>query len=126
MELLAVFLGGGLGSVSRYALGKIVNEAWPTLFPLGTLAVNALGCLVIGFLYALFDKQLAPSGMRLFLMTGFLGGFTTFSTFGLESVTLARSGDMPIALLNILISIILGLGLVILGMLAAGLLFKNR
>ncbi len=126
MELLAVFLGGGLGSVSRYALGKVVNEAWPNLFPLGTLAVNALGCLVIGFLYALFDKQLAPSGMRLFLMTGFLGGFTTFSTFGLESVTLARSGDMPIALLNILISIILGLGLVILGMLAAGLLFKNR
>ena len=126
MELLAVFLGGGLGSVSRYALGRVVNEAWPNLFPLGTLAVNALGCFLIGLLYTLFEKHHIPPGMRLFLITGFLGGFTTFSTFGLESVTLARNGEVSLSLLNILISIVLGPGLVILGMLTAGLILKNR
>lgn len=126
MEALAVFLGGGVGSLSRYLLSKYVNGAASTLFPLGTFAVNALGCFAIGFLFTAFEERLAPPELRLLLVTGFLGGFTTFSSFGLETVNLAKGGETFLSLVNVAASVVAGLALVIAGMAVAGLLFKRK
>lgn len=120
MGILYVFLGGGAGSVCRYVLGKCIADSLPTRFPLGTICVNCLGCLAIGFLTVLFDRIHASPGTRLLLATGFLGGFTTFSTFNLESVLLLRESDYSSAILNIVLSLALGLLCVAAGMLIAG------
>ncbi len=120
MGMLYVFLGGGAGSVCRYILGRFIAEGASTRFPLGTFCVNCVGCLLIGFLSVLFGRVNASQGTRLLLVTGFLGGFTTFSTFNLESVLLLRESDYSNALLNIVLSLALGLLFVAVGMLAAG------
>lgn len=126
MGVLAVFLGGGAGSVSRFLLSKFVNDHANVLFPVGTLAVNAAGCLAIGFLFSFFGKIMVPSETRLLLITGFLGGFTTFSSFGLESINLFRQNGINPALLNIVLNLVLGLIFVLAGMGLAGLLFRQR
>ena len=126
MGILAVFIGGGAGSVSRYLLGRFINDHGNILFPLGTLAVNITGCLIIGFLFSLFGKVLVPSETRLLLITGFLGGFTTFSSFGLETVNLLKENGTVPALLNISLNVIIGLVFVLVGMALAGLLLGNR
>lgn len=120
MGFLYVFLGGGAGSVCRYILGKIIIDNVTTRFPLGTVCVNCLGCLAIGFLTVLFDRINASSGTRLLFATGFLGGFTTFSTFNLESVLLLRESNYSNAVLNIVLSLALGLLCVAAGMFIAG------
>jgi len=91
--LLMVFLGGGLGSVLRYAISKYLNQL-PFQVPLGTLTVNILGSLLLGFFLgiALKGGQLS-NNMILFLATGFCGGFTTFSTFAFENQELLKAGD---------------------------------
>jgi CrcB protein len=108
--------GGALGSVLRYALHTSVQRAWGGNFPLGTLAVNLIGCLFIGVLAALFG---GPIHLReeygLGLGVGLLGGFTTFSTFGLESFLLMTAGQFVLAMLNILLSCGIGLLAVWLG-----------
>jgi CrcB protein len=80
-SILLVGLGGGAGSILRYLCSRWLN----TNFPYGTLVINILGCLVIGILWGLFTRQVDEQ-KRLLLVTGFCGGFTTFSTFGFESV----------------------------------------
>ena len=93
VRLLLIGAGGFLGAVGRYLLGGAVQRlGGATAFPWGTLAVNVLGCLAIGALYGIAEARDVGSGARLFLATGVLGGFTTFSTFGLETVALARDG----------------------------------
>ena len=118
--LFAVGCGGFLGAIARYLLGgwlqsfAISGTTRTAAFPWGTLAVNVLGCLVIG----LFAGQITrvPETWRLFLVTGLLGGLTTFSTFGIDSVQLAR-GEMPLlGLANVAAHLVLGLGAVALGM----------
>lgn len=126
MGLLAVFFGGGMGSLSRYLLSKFVNDHTNVLFPVGTLAVNITGCLIIGFLFSTFGKIVVPSETRLLLITGFLGGFTTFSSFGLESVNLLKENGAFPALLNIALNLVIGLAFVLLGMGLATLLFRER
>ena len=115
--LLLVGVGGFVGSVARYLLGAWVHATLPRLaFPVGTLAVNALGCFVIGILAALFEaKQLASPGVRLFVMVGLLGGFTTFSSFAAETLALANDTLFAKALLNIAAQVLLGLAAVWLG-----------
>ena len=87
INLLLIAVGGAAGSVLRYGVQKAFNAA----FPLGTLSVNILGCFVIGWLWAVTAKGLSES-MRLLLMTGFCGGFTTFSAFTFESVQMMTAG----------------------------------
>ena len=107
---LAVGLGGLLGSLARYKLGGLVlhhTSSWR--FPLSTFAVNLLGCALVGVLAGIAEHRhgLSPTA-RLFLITGFCGGFTTFSAFGLETVYLLRRHETPWALANVVASVALG------------------
>ena len=116
--------GGAAGSVARYLLSGWLQSKAGISFPWGTLGVNVLGCLCIGFLgAALSGPLLLPPGYRLFLIVGVLGGFTTFSAFGWETLALAREGQMRLALLNIGLSNVLGLTAAWSGMAAARKLF---
>lgn len=110
MNLLYIALGGALGSVCRYGLSVWVQDILPGRFPLGTLSVNILGALVIGFLYGLFVSQgLLDEKLRFLLFVGFLGGFTTYSSFALENLVLVQSGAWMTAAAYILATNILGL-----------------
>jgi len=114
---LWVGIGGFLGSAARYGIAM----AWPApagRFPWATFAVNAAGCLAIGLVAGLWARN--PhwhADLRLLLATGVLGGFTTFSAFGLEAVTLLRSGNVAIAAAYVAGSVVLGLGAAAAGML---------
>jgi CrcB protein len=113
---LLVGLGGSLGAAARYLVGGLVYRFLPATFPYATLFINVTGCLGIGFLAVLVEERLVLGpGARLFWMIGVLGGYTTFSTFGYETVTLAREGSQGAALLNIAGHVVLGLVSVWLG-----------
>jgi len=116
VKWILLFLGGGLGASLRFALAAWVEERAPVPFPWGTLAVNGLGCFAIGLLATLADEHhvIQPAG-RLFLVAGLLGGFTTFSTFGLETWELIEDRAFWTALANVVGSVGVGLLAVILG-----------
>jgi CrcB protein len=117
----AVAIGGALGSVARHAVNRMVHQEWPLLrFPLATVIVNIVGCCVIGVLAGLVATGRLPMrpNWREFVFVGILGGFTTFSTFGLETITLVRSGDGSQALLNVLLHVVCGLAAVYVGLVA--------
>jgi fluoride exporter len=119
---LLIFLGSGLGGVLRYALGGAIQRWHNGPFPLGTLAVNVLGCFAIGLLAGLFAGGWpVRDEHRLALTVGLLGGFTTFSAFGLETHALIRDGHAPHAALNVALHIAAGLAAVYLGHRAAAL-----
>lgn len=117
-ELFLVGLGGFLGAAARYQCGVWMTSAVRSQrLPWGTLAVNLTGCLLIGLLAGLAEKRAWPGDtMRLFLVTGILGGYTTFSAFGLETVNLLRNGHAPAALGYAAASLAGGLAAVWLGM----------
>jgi CrcB protein len=117
-SIMLVGLGGFIGSVARYKLGGLVlHLAAQERFPYSTFAVNILGCLVIGLLAGLTERyELFGSGTRLFLFTGLLGGFTTFSAFGLDAMLLVRRGELLVAALYAGASVILGITAVWLGL----------
>lgn len=125
-NLLILGLGGFFGAISRYMLSEYVQNLFKqTAFPYGTLAVNILGCFVLGLLtHAAGAKGLLDAQTRLFLMVGFVGAFTTFSTFSLESASLFQSGQNAAGLLNILSSNLLGLVFVFIGQSVASQLWK--
>ena len=106
-----IFLGGGLGSVARYLLGVALPAR---TFPLGTLLANLIGCLLIGYLAQTLARDNAA--LRALCITGFCGGFTTFSTFSAEALGLLRSAAYLEAALYILLSVALGLGASLLGL----------
>jgi CrcB protein len=109
-DLLLVGSGGFLGAVARYALSQAIPPTGTQRFPLATLVVNVTGCLAIGLLAGLSERSAAMSpATRLFLMTGLLGGYTTFSAFALETHTLARGQWWWAATLNVAAQIVLGL-----------------
>ncbi len=116
MKALIVGAGGFLGAITRYGLSGFVHRFASGLFPFGTLVVNLMGCFLIGGLMSLVeDRQLLAPGTRLFLAIGFLGSFTTFSTFSYETLELMRHGSMRLAAWNIGGSVILGLAAVAAG-----------
>jgi CrcB protein len=128
--VLAVAAGSAAGGVARYLLSGAVHHRISTTFPLGTLLVNVLGCLALGFIMqiALDAGELSPS-TRALLTTGFCGGFTTFSTFSWETIALIEEGSLRRAALNAGGSVLLGLGAIwlgtITGKLVLGLLRKG-
>ena len=107
--ILAVGMGSFIGGVFRYLLSLMIQARVAAHFPLHTLAVNVTGCFLIGIVFGLFDKGQMPEGWRLFLATGVLGGFTTFSAFSHETFALLRDGHSCHALLYVLASVTLGL-----------------
>jgi CrcB protein len=92
-ELIVVFIGSGLGGLVRFSLGKWVDSWHNTHFPFGTFIVNFFACLLLGFVIGLADhKQILSPTARMFLAVGFCGGFSTFSTFSNETLTLLQNG----------------------------------
>lgn len=119
-QLLAIACGGAIGALLRYWAANAVNTRMGTGFPFGTLTVNVLGSLVIGFLYIwLLDRMSSGPALRAFLMIGLLGAFTTFSTFSIETLNLLESGQLARALLNVLVSVTVCVAAAGLGVLTA-------
>jgi CrcB protein len=114
--ILLIFTGSGVGGVLRYFTQKLFIDMGYVGFPAGTFVVNIIGCFLIGLFYALAQKNnlLNPNSLLL-LTTGFCGGFTTFSTFANENMNLLRNGDYFYFILYILLSVVIGIGAVILG-----------
>lgn len=117
-------LGGALGTLARYAVSGLAHRILGSDFPYGTLSVNLLGSFVIGTLWGLFESESMSSGLRSFAFIGFLGGFTTFSSYTLETLNLVRDGQTKIALVNVLVNNLLGLALVFGGFVLAR-VFRN-
>ena len=126
LSVIYVAIGGALGSVSRYLLGIWTQTFSKSIdFPYGTLAVNLIGCFVIGFLSQLAEARGAfTPESRAFIFIGILGGFTTFSSFGNDTINLLRGGEAFNALANVGANVILGLALVWFGRTAAYLIWK--
>ena len=114
---LLVGLGGFLGSSGRYAVGAVVHQLLPTTrFPMATLVVNVVGCFLIGLLGGLVEsRHLLSADVRLFVFTGVLGGFTTFSAFAFETWFLGREHFTRVAILNVAAHVLIGLAVVALG-----------
>ena len=109
---LAVAVGGAIGSMARHGVNRLVSHEWPLLrFPLATTGINIVGCCIIGVLAGLVATGRLPMRpyWREFVFVGILGGFTTFSTFALDTVTLVRTGDLGHAFLNVSLQVICGL-----------------
>jgi CrcB protein len=101
-------MGGFLGAISRFLIASYVQNASGSLFPVGTLAVNVLGSFIIGFAAMLFSQMVEPE-YKAFIITGFLGALTTFSTFSLENINMLQDGDYSKVLLNIVLNVTLTL-----------------
>ncbi len=117
-NLVYIAAGGVIGALLRYAVTGAVFKLVPGAFPWGTLLVNISGCFAIGVVWHLFEGLYITPGMRLFLMVGFLGAYTTFSSFGLETINLLREGEIGYALFYVLASNALGIAAVYAGILA--------
>ena len=116
LSILAIAIGGAFGSVSRFIVAREMGRLLGNFLPYGTLIVNILGSLVLGWLATLFlDRQGINSALRLGIAVGFLGAFTTFSTFSLESVQLLLSGAVWRAALNVAANTVVCLGMCYLG-----------
>jgi len=108
--ILFIGLGGAIGSIFRYFTSLLIHKFWAAHFPLATFITNILGCFLIGFIIGILEKNnLSESNLKWFLITGFCGGYTTFSTFGYENYNLFRDQNAAIALTYIGLSIFVGL-----------------
>ena len=114
-EIIAIFIGGGLGAVLRYLLTKCSHKFCG--FPhVGTFVANTLGCLLIGYIFAItMDKVKIPDSAKLFITVGFLGGLTTFSTFNNETFCLIREGKLTLGIGYMVVSCTFGLFFTLLG-----------
>ena len=117
-SLLLIGVGSCIGGISRYIVQEFVQKHYPSSIPLGTLSVNIIGCFIIGVVYALASKGniLSPE-LRLFLAPGLCGGFTTFSSFAYENISLMQDGEFFYTSQYVLLSILFGFASVYLGIL---------
>jgi CrcB protein len=123
LKIFALAIAGAAGTVSRYLLGGWVHQLFGAAFPYGTLAVNVSGCLAVGFLGTLAEERLLFSPqIRTALLIGFLGAFTTFSSFAYETWTLFKDGEAMMASLNILASMVTCFAGLLMGVLFARLI----
>jgi len=119
-QILAIAAGGAIGALLRYWTSIAVHGRLGMAFPYGTLAVNVLGSLLMGFLYIwLIDRMAAGPALRAFLLVGVLGAFTTFSTFSMETLNLLEAGHPGKALANVLVSVLVCVTAAGLGVIAA-------
>jgi len=115
--ILLIGLGGGIGSIFRYLTSVLVARYYPNSFPLATFLTNILGCFLIGiFMGFLAKSQFGSQDLRWLLVTGFCGGYTTFSAFGYENINLMQNGNFTLAFGYIALSVIFGLFAVWLGL----------
>ena len=124
--ILFVGLGGGLGAISRYLVSLATLKWWSDAFPLGTLLANVIGCFLIGFLMFYFLSSGKNSPLMPFLITGFLGGFTTFSTFSYETISLFTDGAITKGLLNLSLTLVFCFLGVALGIFLGRLIFNRN
>ena len=117
-NLLLIGIGSFIGGIGRYLVQQLVQQHFPSSIPLGTLSVNIIGCFLIGAVYELsVNSHFISPELRLFLATGICGGFTTFSSFSYENVSMILDGEWYYPMLYILISIVIGFGAVHAGIL---------
>ncbi|OGC23107.1 hypothetical protein A2291_05345 [candidate division WOR-1 bacterium RIFOXYB2_FULL_42_35] len=117
--IIAIAFGGALGALSRYAVSWFTFKHIKTFFPVGTLTVNLIGSFLIGLLWGLFAEIKIPSSVRIFLLIGFLGSFTTFSAFTLDNYAMFKEGKVLAAFTNIFITNFLCLALTFAGIMLA-------
>ena len=118
-RLFFIAFGGAIGTLLRYIISGLDYKFSGGVFPVSTFIVNLSGSLIIGFLWGLSDRFVVSPNIRLFVFIGILGGYTTFSTFTLESFNLLRDGEYGIVAANVLLSAIFGIGCVFLGFFAS-------
>ncbi|MBE2221141.1 MAG: fluoride efflux transporter CrcB [Anaerolineae bacterium] len=119
LQLVAIGVGGAIGAVLRFVISGLAYSVLGQNFPWGTFVVNMIGCFLIGFLAQLFEEIAISPNLRVLILVGGLGAFTTFSTYALENVNLLRDGQVSTAFLNIMASTVLGIIFVFLGMVLA-------
>ena len=115
MRYLLVLLGGGVGSLARYVAGTAIASRFGAVFPIGTMVINITGSFLIGLAMTLLTERLPHPNLRLLLVVGFLGGYTTFSSFEWETFSAVRGGGFWIGLGNVVGSVVLGYAAVWLG-----------
>ena len=120
VQIGSVGVAGALGALARYVLGRFIAERAGSQFPLGTLLINVSGAFVIGLLFALAEHRIITPTLQAVLATGFVGGYTTFSTMSWEGVQLMRGGSTQLSLLYFGGNIVLGLLAVTLGLIVGG------
>lgn len=125
IKLLYILIGGAIGTYLRYAVSGYSYKLFDWLFPIGTLVVNLIGSFIIGLIWGLFESSSLSPNIRVFLFIGILGGFTTFSTYMLETLNLYRDGEVKMAIFNLLANNIFGLIMVILGFFLSKLLIGH-
>jgi len=116
LKCILIMAGGALGAIARFGVSATANRVYGTGFPVGTLLVNLAGCFLIGLFFIMAEEKVITANMRLFLVTGFLGALTTFSTYAFESVAATRDGMTSVAILNLAANNVGGLLLVLAGM----------
>jgi CrcB protein len=125
MLYFLVIIGGGIGALLRYLSTQFINSIFKTQFSFGTIFVNCVGALLIGFLINFFDLYSLNPKWRLLVITGFLGGYTTFSAYSLETVQYFINGNIKYAIFNILINNVLCILLVLFGLWLNNLIFSK-
>ena len=117
-SILLIAVGSCIGGVSRFLCQQFVQKHFPSSIPLGTLSVNIIGCFIIGIIYGLANKSniISPE-LRIFIATGFCGGYTTFSSFAYENISLIQEGEFYYMGLYILLSLVVGFAAVYAGIL---------